>query len=163
MFNKEVTVEKIGEYLVRYGWTNFQVVPEPGEKEGLILTGWGLGGGEDHKVMIDPMVERGALNFRVRQVVQAPPDSTAGDRLNGLLFAIGGLNYKMLLGSFGFDPSDGEVVLKIALPVKGGDLDYDDFKRVLDVLVAEVEVQGPKLKAILEGETTAQEVIAAHA
>ena len=161
MFNKEVTLKQIGEYLKRFGWENFQEVPEPGEKEGIILTGWSLGEGEGHKVAIDPMVEKGSLLFRAREVAMAPLDSTASDRLNGLLLAMATMNYKMIIGSWGLDPTDGEVVFTVGMPIGSGDLDYDDFERALTVLVGSVEVQGRGLKEIIEGTKTAEQAIAA--
>lgn len=161
VFKKDVTLKQIGEYLKRFGWEHYQEIPEPGEKEGVILTGWSVAGGEKHKVAIDPIVEKGAVVIQARDVTKAPPDSTAADRLNGLLLAMSSLNYRMILGSWGFDPSDGEVVLKITLSIQKGDLDYEDFERALKILIGEVEVHGSGLKEILEGTKSPQEVTAA--
>lgn len=161
MFNKEVTLKQIGGYLKKYGWEKFQEVPEPGEKEGIILTGWTMDGGEGHQVAIDPIVEKGLVVFQARRVIMAPPDSTATDTLNSLVFAMAGMNYKMLAGSWGLDPSDGEVVFKVCLFIQGASLEYEDFEQALNFLVAAVQVQGSGLKEILEGTKTAQELIAA--
>lgn len=161
MFSKEVTLKQIGEYLKKYGWEKFQEVPEPGEKEGVIVTGWTMDGDEGHQVAIDPIVEKGLVVFQARRVIMAPPDSTATDTLNSLVFAMAGMNYKMLAGSWGLDPSDGEVVFKVCLFIKDGTLDYEDFEQALNFLVAAVQVQGSGLKEILGGTKTAQELIAA--
>jgi hypothetical protein len=160
VFKRDVTLKRIGEYLKKFGWENFQEVQEPGEKEGLILTGWSMSGGERHRVAIDPIVEKGAVVLQAREVAKAPPDSTAADRLNGLLLAMSALNYGMILGSWGFDPSDGEVVFKVTLSIQKGDLDYEDFERALKILIGAVELHGSGLKEIVEGAKTAQEVIA---
>jgi hypothetical protein len=160
VFTRDVTLKRIGEYLKRFGWENFQEIGEPGEKEGIILTGWGVPGGESHKVAIDPIVEKGVLVIQARDVFKAPPDSTAADRLNGLLLAMSALNYKMILGSWGFDPSDGEVIYRITLSIEGGNLEYSSFERAMRVLMSAVEIQGGGLKEILAGTKSAQEVIA---
>jgi hypothetical protein len=160
MFKRGVTVEKIGDYLKRFGWQQFQIVPEPGEKEGVVLTGWSMGG-ENHQVAIDPMVEKGSLVFMVRHVAEAPPDSTAADRLQGLLLAMTTLNFKLIIGTWAFDPSDGEIILKAGLPIESGSFEYDDFQHVLMTLVSSTEVYGRQLREILAGAKTAQEVIAA--
>lgn len=154
MFEKGVTTELIGKYLKKFGWEKFQQLPEPGEKEGMILTGW-----DGHAMFIDPWVEKGTLKMTVRSVLKAPPDATAADHLNGLLLALSVLNYKMIIGSWGFDPSDGEVVFKVALPIDSGKLEYEDFQHVLLVVVMSVEAEGRALGAILDGTKTAQEVI----
>jgi len=161
MFDKEVTLKQIGEFLRQYGWEKFQEVPEPGEKEGVILTGWTMNGDEGHQVAIDPIVEKGLVVLQARRVIMAPPDSTATDTLNSLVFAMAGMNYKMLAGSWGFDPSDGEAVFKVCLFVKGASLEYEDFEQALNFLVAAVQIQGSGLKEILEGTKTARELIAA--
>lgn len=160
MFRKGVTVERIGEHLRRFGWDRFQAVPEFGEKEGLIQTGWNMAG-RDHAVYIDPMVERGLLLFVVRGVVKAPPDSTAADRLEGLLLAMTTFNYKLIVGAWAYDPTDGEVVFKLGLPIRGGTLEYEDFELALTGIVAAVESQGEGLREILDGTKTAQDVLSA--
>lgn len=137
------------------------MLPEPGEKEGLVLTGWRATGGDAYSVEIDPIVERDALTLRARGVAIAPPDSTASDRLNGALFAMAAFNYRMAIGGWGFDPSDGEAAFRIGIPIKGRNLEYEDFELALNVLVVAVESQGRALREILAGEKTAQDAIVA--
>jgi hypothetical protein len=75
MFKREVTVKQIGEYLDRYGWKKHREIPEPGEKEGLVETGWTLDGSEGYAMVIDPIVEKSLVVFNARKVAMAPPDS----------------------------------------------------------------------------------------
>jgi hypothetical protein len=161
MFNKDVTLKHIGEYLTKFGWSKFQELPEPGEKEGIIITGWTVDGGAGHQVTIDPIVEKGAVVFQARKVAMAPPNSTSDDRLGELLLTMAALNYKLILGSWGMDPSDGEVVFRITLSVQSGQLEYEDFEHALSLLIGGVEATGPELNEILKGTKSAQEVIAA--
>jgi hypothetical protein len=97
----------------------------------------------------------------VRKVAEAPPDSTAADRLQGVLLAMTTLNYKLIIGTWAYDPSDGEIVLKAAVPIKAGDFEYEDFEHVLMALVSSTEVHGRQLREILAGTKTAQELIGA--
>lgn len=152
----KVTTQQIGKHLKKFGWDKFQELPEPNEDQGIVLTAW-----DGHGLFIDPMVEKGALSFTARGVAKGAPDQTPADRLNALLLAMNALNYKMIIGSWAYDPTDGEVVFKVALPIDSGDLEYSDFAHALRVLVMSVETQGPELNAILNGTKTAQEVIQA--
>ena len=156
---KPVTVDLIEEYLDKFGWKAHEDVPEPDEKEGVVMTGWRGLGDEGHPLVIDPIVEKGALLFKAIRVAQAPPDDTAADRLNGLLLAMSALNFKYILGGWAYDPRDGEVAFKVGMPVDSDDLDYKDFEHCLNVVVMAVEADGPSLKAVLDGSKTAQEIL----
>ena len=158
MFKKEVTTKLIGEYLDRYGWNSHRELPEPGEKEGLVGAGYNVGG-EDHVMFIDPILEKNAVVFRVGAVASAPADSTASDRLNGLLLSMAALNYKLILGHWAYDPRDGEVVFKASIPIDGGELDYKQFEHCLLGVVAAVETDGRKLKGIVDGTIASDEVL----
>jgi len=156
---KKVTVDLIESYLKKHGWTQFQTLPQPGEKEGMVITGWQGASGQGHTLFIDPDVERRSLIFHAHNIAEAPPDSTPAERLSGVLIAMGALNYELVLGKWSYDPRDGEVVFRLGIPIDRGDLHYDDFEHVLRCVIAAVEGDGPKLKAIVDGTKTAQEVI----
>ena len=161
MFNKSV-IEVLSNHLRRFGWENFEVVEEQGEKEGMIKTGWAELSGEVHGLLIDPMIEKHLLGFRAIQVAKAPADSTPADRLNGLLLAIAAFNYQLVVGGWAYDPRDGEVVYRLGVPLNDG-VEYEDFEECLNVVRTAVESQGPKLKKIIDGTATGQETVeAAH-
>ncbi len=162
MLKSEVTVDLIEKYLDQFGWKLHQDIPEKDEKEGVVMTGWHSPTGEGHPLIMDPMVEKGSLTFRAAQVLKAPPDETPAERLNGLLLTMLALNYKYILGGFAYDPRDGEVVFKLGIPVDSDDLEYEDFEHCLRVVIGAVEGDAPKLKAILEGTKTAQELVQAE-
>ena len=155
---KKVTVELIDKYLNKHGWSKHMSKDEAGEKEGLVLTGWG-GISGSHVVAIDPMSEKGALSFMVPKILNAPRDGTPADRLTGLLMALGKLNYKMIIGKFGYDPTDGEVMFQIALPIDENDLTYEQFEHCLQVLVSTIEVESPVLKGIVDGSMSVEDAL----
>jgi hypothetical protein len=95
-------------------------------------------------------------------VAKAPPDGTPADRLNGLLLAIGAINYRTIVGAWCYDPRDGEVMFKVAIPVHGNALEYEDFEHCMRVIGGAVEVEGPKFMAILDGTKTGHEVVQAE-
>lgn len=158
---KRGMIEQLEKHLKRYGWEKFQAVPEPGEKEGLIMTGWLGPTGVAHVLSIDPIAEKHVVTMRARSVAKAAPDATPADRLSGLLLAIAGINYRLLLGEWAFDPRDGEVVFRVGIPLHAGELGYEDFELCLNVIVGAVEVDGPRLMAIVDGTSTAAELLAA--
>jgi hypothetical protein len=155
-------IDQITAHLQKYGWQKFQAVPEIGEAEGVVMTGWSMNPGdpasETHALAIDPIVEKNALQFRARNVLKAPPDSTAADRLSGLLLAMSALNYKLIIGNWAYDPRDGEVLFRFGLPLHTKILSYEDFEHCLNVIIAAVEVDGAKLKEVIAGTKTGHEV-----
>lgn len=161
MFDDEVTTTLIETYLDRHGWSVHQAVPEEGERQGIVLTGWGAATGEVWTMVIDPMAERKALSFRVPGVASAPPDATAADRLSGLLTAIGFINYELILGTWAYDPRDGEVSFRVSIPTDGGRLTYDVFEHCLRTTVVAVEAVAGALRGIVAGTTTAADVLRA--
>jgi hypothetical protein len=158
---KRGTIEQIEKHLKRYGWEKFQAVPEPGEKEGMIMTGWVGSSGQPHILSIDPIAEKHVLTVRARSVVKAAPDSTPADRLSGLLLAIGAINYRLLVGDWGYDPRDGEVVFRVGIPLHADEIGYEDFELCLNVIVGAVEIDGPRLQSIVDGTAAASELLAA--
>ncbi|UCF67980.1 MAG: YbjN domain-containing protein [Acidobacteriota bacterium] len=159
MFDK-VTVERVEKYLDRYGWKRHKGIDEPNEQEGVVLTGWRSPQGESHLLTIDPIIEKNVLVFKAGGVLKAPPNNTPADCLNGLLMALSGLNYMMILGKWCFDPRDGEVRFTLAIPIDEGRLAYSEFEHCLNVVVATVSTTASKLKEVVEGKKSAMELLA---
>jgi hypothetical protein len=152
-------IDQITAHLQKFGWQKYQALPELGEQEGVVMTGWSVDPASgNHVLAIDPIVEKNALQFRARNVLSAPPDSTSADRLSGLLLAMSALNYKLIIGSWGYDPRDGEVLFRFGLPLHTKSLSYEDFEHCLNVVIAAVEVDGAKLKEVVNGTKTGHEV-----
>jgi hypothetical protein len=154
-----VTTKQVEKYLDRRGWKNHQAVPEPGEKEGMVLTGWRAMNGDSYRLIIDPSVEKNCLVFRVTNIINAKPDSTPADRLSGLLMTMGFLNYELLLGGWVYDPRDGEVAFKVGVPIDDGSISYEEFQHCMMALIMAVEVDAGNLKAIVDGSRTAIDVL----
>lgn len=155
----QVTLDQLKGYLEQFGWSRYQAVQEPFEKEGVLLTGWKSSpDAEGYKVSIDPMVEQGCLSFKAHGLLHAPPDETAPDILKELLVALGCLNFRMILGKFSYDPRDGEVRFSVDVAIDDNTITYEQFHHCLRVVVAMVEEHVPNLKAILEGRKKAKDV-----
>ncbi len=115
--------------------------------------------GHAYPMTVRRLPELGQLTFRVARLVQATLDDTPADRIHGLMMALAVLNYRIPLGSLGYDPSDGEVALHYCLPLTDGDMRYDDFERVVVVLENVVTKHAADLRAVVAGEKTAQEIL----
>lgn len=159
MFEKRVTVRLICHYLERAGFEQYRVVPELGEKEGLVLTGWTLGNGRTHALSIDPIVEQHAVVFRAPEVVVAPPDATPEERLEAILFVISALNHDRIVGRWAFDPRSGALDFSIGVPIAGTTLGFPAFEQCLRAVIATVETDGALLGALADGTAPAQEVL----
>jgi len=148
----EVTLKMLTEYLERFGWSRYQAVEEPFEKEGIIYTGWSSGpDAPSYRMTIDPMVEKACLAFRTPQIVVAPMDSTLPDRLRDLLLAIGFINYRIILGKFAYDPRDGEIRFSVDVPIDENTFTYKQFVHTMEVVIKSVEEYAPKLREIHQG------------
>lgn len=161
MLSKKVTLERIEKYLERFGWKKYQSMPEPQEKEGVVLTGWqsSVDPSTGYMLIIDPMVEKGLLSLTVGKLVTAPKEGTPEQRLSGLLQAIASINYRMMMAKFGWDPRDGEIQFQVATVIDPDDLRYEEFEKCLQVTIASVEVYTPQLKAIVEGTAPVEDVL----
>lgn len=159
MFGNQVTTKLIEQYLDRHGWRLHESLAEASEQQGIVRTGWAGANGEGHAMVIDPVVEKQCLTFSVPNVASAPPDGTASDRLSGLLTTMGYFNYALFLGSWGYDPRDGEVAFKLGIPIDDGKLSFEEFEHCLRVAIIAVEASGGSLRAIIDGSKTAIEVM----
>lgn len=154
--SRKVTTSTIEKYLKRFGTPGTptrhdgvtQGVSATLEVPGLTCT-----------VHLDLAEETGQLAFQVPRLLLASLDDTPADRVHGLLLALGALNYRIPLGTLAYDPSDGEVALRYAMPVVGGELHYEDFEQVLVVLQNVVAKHVSDLRAVVAGETTAREIL----
>ena len=155
---RKPVIELTKDYLRRYGWV-FSEMEEAGEKEGMLVVPWKGLTGEPHMLVIDPIAEKNVLIFTVREIVRAPQDGTPADRLKGLLLAMVAANFRTILGAWAYDPRDGEVVFKFAIPTHGDAYEYEDFDHCMAVVQLGIEVEVPKLRAILDGTKTVREIL----
>jgi len=156
----EVTLELMRQYLERFGWSRYQLADEPYEKEGLIRTGWRSSPEhEGYSLIIDPMVEKGCLSFKVPQLFQAPLESTPKDRLGDLCLAMSFINYRLMLGKFAYDPADGEVRFSVDVPIDKNTFTYEQFAHTLEFVIRAVEKHVPQLQRIVSGEESVQQLV----
>lgn len=153
----KVSTKMVEAYLKRYGWDRFQTKTETGEKEGVVITGWGSLGGDKHILVIDPIEEKKVLTFHV-QVLNAPLDRTPDEHLRELLVALGQINFQIILGKFGYDPRDGEVRFSIAVPTDNNTVTYEQFKHCLDIIVRTIELYHTPLSDIAKGRKTHRDI-----
>lgn len=154
-----VSIEVLTQHLEDFGWDKYKVSAEPGEEEGLILTGYIDEDGKSHTVFIDPMVEKGVLRIFASQVVLAPPDSTPADRLHELVYAVAALNTTSVLASFAYDPNDGEVTVSVAMPIEENDISFEQFQRAMGAVMWGIANYGEPLQQIVDGKATAADVL----
>ncbi len=158
MFKKRVTTQRIKKYLDKHGWSRHEEIEETDEKEGIVVTGWRsrMGG---TMLMIDPMVEKNCLSFKAVKVLSAPPSSTPTDRLVGLLMAMAHLNWRLIMGKWSYDPSDGEVRFELGIPIDDDDLSFEKFDHCLRAVIAAVDGDGQNLKAVADGSMSINEFL----
>ena len=160
MSKNRVSTHLIEKYLDRHGWPKHAAIDESHERVGLVRTGWTSPLASDgHRLIIDPMVEKDMLQFSVRDIATAPTDATPNDRLSALLLVISAINYKLIMGGFAYDPSDGEIVFKLGIPIASDDFRFEDFERCLSVITVAVDLYADNLRGVIEGTKTAQDVL----
>lgn len=153
--SQKVTVLLMRDYLERFGWNRYEVVDEPLEEEGLLRTGWRSNPIDDGYVLvIDPMVEKSCLSFRVPEVLSVPLENTPTRILCDLMVAIGFVNYMSILGKFAYDPRDGEIRFSLDVPTDENDFTYAQFAHCLRVVITSVERFAPLFDQIRTGELT---------
>lgn len=155
-----VTVELMRSYLERFGWSRYEVVDEPYEAEGLLRTGWRSHPEvEGFTLVIDPMVERQCLSFRVLEILSAPAETTNPKAHAHLMTALAFLNYSLILGKFAYDPRDGEIRFSVDLPIDANTLTYEQFVHCLRVVIMSVERYTPLLEAVKDGELSFEQFV----
>jgi hypothetical protein len=154
--SKKATVRTIEKYLERYGLGAIGL--SASDDDGVCLSELGVEG-HHYQLTVSRLAELGQLQFRIGGLLHATLDDTPADRVHGLLLALSVLNYRIPLGTLGYDPTDGEVALRYAMPVTGGEMRYEDFEQVLVVLQNVLVKHAVDLRAVVAGERTAQEIL----
>jgi hypothetical protein len=156
--SKAVTIELVGQYLKRRGLGKFEVIPQPGRPDGVILLGLIDPGGVPHPLFIDPRRDKDSLILHV-QITRASPDTTPANRLTDLLMVMAALNYRIVIGKWAYDPKDGEVAFRAAMPIDSGQLDYVDFDHLLTAVLENVGGYAMKMTAIVQGSANVDEIL----
>ncbi len=154
-----VTMEQLSQYLEKFGWKYYTPREEEREKEGIIYTGWRTASEDTFNMSIDPMVEKGCLSFRVYNVVKAPWSETPPGYLADLLALLTWINYRIILGKFAYDMTDGQVRLTLDMPIDENDLTYEQFYHTMRVALDTAEKWRPILGRLLSGEAQLGEIV----
>lgn len=154
---RKATARTIEKYLDRYGLEAARLSGTEQDDQ-TCVTAMSVEG-HAYQVTIVHDAALGQLEFRVAGLLRATLDDTPADRIHGLLLALSALNYRIPLGTLGYDPTDGEVALRYTLPVTGGEVRYEDFEQVLVVLQNILVKHAADLRAVVVGQRTAREIL----
>lgn len=148
----QVTLELLKAYLEKAGMQGYQ-------KEEKIYTGWQSKPGQGYVIVIRVHSDKNMVSFVVPDVLTVPPLLYPPERLREFLMALLFLDFELMLGKFSYDPRDGEVRFEIFVPVDEATLTFDQFTHCIKVMLATVEAEVPKLKAMLEGKKSLHEFL----
>jgi hypothetical protein len=154
-----VTLEVLRQHLEEFGWKQYDVTDEEGEQEGLIFTGYMGSDGKPHRIIIDPVVEKGALRIMAPDIVMAPADKLEPERLHELTFAVAAINARSVLAWLSYAPDVGAVAAQVAMPIDENDLSFEQFKRALEAVLWMISTYGPGLQEVADGKRKALEII----
>ncbi len=154
-----VTLEVLRQHLEEMGWPHYQLKDEPGEREGLINTGYRDSEGKGHHIIIDPMVEKGALRIMAPGVVMVSTEETPETCLHELTLALAAINGKSVLAWWSYEPAIGAVSVQVSMPIDENDLSFEQFKRSMEAINWAIATYGAALQAVVDGAKKAKDVI----
>lgn len=99
------------------------------------------------QIVIMLHVEGQFLQFRTIGYLQCPQDSP---NLTAVLRLLAGLDYKLRMVKFGWDESDGEIVVYADSWLMDGTFTQQQFERVMHLYFQNIDVSYPRLKAVIE-------------
>ena len=153
------TIDLLTGYLPRYGWPGFQVV-EDAPEGGKILTGWHSQFVAEARVMFITVDHKAnLLHLIVPALAGAPQDQMPIGQLADVLTAIGFANYALPLGSFEYDPRDGEIRFSVGFPIDDSAISFEQFQHLLNGAQAAVTYWAGRLKDVAGGKRTGDAVV----
>jgi hypothetical protein len=87
------------------------------------------------------------LQFRTLEYQSCPSDHP---HLEAVLRVLGGLNYRLRLTKFGWDPNDGEIVGYADLWLEDGTVTQKQFRAMLECLLSGIDVHYPRIAKTIE-------------
>jgi hypothetical protein len=154
-----VTLEVLRQHLEDFGWTDYELQDEAGEKEGLILTGYRDMYGKGHRIVIDPVVEKGVLLMLAPGLVEVPAAATPPERINELMLAALSINARSTLAWLSYVPDPGLVSVHVAMPIEENDISFEQFQRCLKALMFTISAYQDDFEDILAGKKKAADVL----
>jgi hypothetical protein len=153
------SAKALGGYLERYGWSKYQVV-EDSPVKAAVMTGWSDAlGGNAHVMTVALERAKSVLQFTVPGIGFAPRDKISAGHLADVLMAVTFSNFASYIGSFSYDPGDGEVRLEYSLPLDNSSLSYEQFARVVGTLTATTDYWAQRIAGICQGQRTGESVV----
>jgi len=154
-----VTIEVLRQHLEEFGWKQYDLQDEDDEQEGVVFTGYVGSDGQPHRIIIDPVVEKGALRIMAPDIVMAPMDKLDPACLSELTLAIAAINSKSVLAWLSYAPQIGAVGAQVAMPIEENDLTFEQFKRSIEAVLWMVSNDGDGLRAVAAGKKKAEEIL----
>lgn len=143
-------VETLSKYLDQLGMQSQLWHPQGDQEQGYIETGWLKRGVPDDgfTLFVDPYFEQEILYLSVPKVSFVPPSLATQIRMSALVY-ISTRNYEMPGGSFGYDPTDGEVMYRMPVAVPDNRLTFNHFDKFVRALKTSVEETSDGIALIL--------------
>lgn len=103
-------------------------------------------------------IHQGGLTTKLMLVV--PHFSTlTDDRRMECLEALMAVNYRIAIGKFGVDLTDGEIRLEESIPIAQDGLTFEQFQLAINALIQTVSIYHPLLSRIHYGDISAQDAL----
>lgn len=133
------TLQAVIDYLQRDNW-RFRL---DSDSDLIVCRGEGANGRWPIEVRLSE--DGHCLHLRVPSVVTLG----SSPHIPTLLATLLELHFRLKLGRFGLDPSDGEVDCEVVVPLEDAPLTYRQFRRAIGTLLMLVDQQAPRLRALL--------------
>lgn len=145
------TVDEISEMLKQVGFSKFDLKDDPGEEQGMVITGWKS---EDSDrgwmLFIDPIFESGLLVFVVPQVAHLD-DDVAKDRQEEVMRSLLQMNTKILLGDYGLDSGTGYITFTLTVPISAQPFTAEQFASYMATVVEMTAAGAGIVEGIVDG------------
>lgn len=114
-------------------------------RDALMVGAKGIAG--RYQIMILLELEGQFLQFRSMNYQYCPADHK---HLKAVLEVLGGLNYRLRLAKFGWDESDGEIVVYADHWIMDGTVTPEQFSRILHNYLPAVDLSNPRIAETME-------------
>lgn len=142
-FATEVTMEVVGSYFARVGFSGIEVTPNG------VLTVPVSGRNTEFRVNAQLFEKEKVLFIAVSDYLRIE-DATTSSAMVLLLTQLASMNYELLLGKFQLNPRSGEISLSVELNLDDG-LGFRTFNAVADHLVRTADARYPELLRAAQG------------
>jgi hypothetical protein len=99
------------------------------------------------------------LHLIVPMLASAPQGQMPIGQLADVLTAIGFANYALPLGSFEYDPRDGEIRFSVGVPIDATAISFEQFQHLLNGAQAVVTYWAPRLNDVSAGKRSGDAVV----